>query len=113
MKTERLKAFVEAIDDVEGKSLVGDRLTKVAKILGKPFVAAAVLSSRKIALSEGAEGLVGIEGAHRAVLEKLGLDGEPQDASSGGTLGDRIGEVVDDGAVDPSQNNDVHANPVR
>ena len=49
MKTERLKAFVEAIDDVEGKSLVGDRLTKVAKILRKPFVAAAVLSSRKIA----------------------------------------------------------------
>jgi hypothetical protein len=112
VKTERLKAFVEAADDVEDKSLVGDRLAKVAKILGKLFVAAAVLSSRKIALSEEAKGLVGIEGARRAVPEKLGLDGEPQDANSGATLGDRIAEVVGDGTVDPSQNNGVHVNPV-
>jgi hypothetical protein len=107
-----LKAFVEAVDDVEDKSLVGDRLAKVAKIFGKLFVATIVLSSRKIAMSEGAEGLVGVEGARRAVPEKLGLDGKPQDVSRGATLGDRIGEVVGDGAVDPSQNNDVHANPV-
>ena len=112
VKTVRLKAFVEATDDVEDKSLVGDRLAKVAKIFGELFVAAAVLSSRKIALSEGAKILVGVEGARRAVPEKLGLDGKPQDVSRGATLGDRIGEVVGDGAVDPSQNNDVHANPV-
>jgi hypothetical protein len=54
VKTELLKAFVEAADDVEDKSPVGDRLAKVTKILDKLFVAAAVLSSRKIALSEGA-----------------------------------------------------------
>jgi hypothetical protein len=112
VKTEHLKAFVEAADDVEDKSLVGDRLAKVAKILGKRFVAVAVLSSRKIALSEGAKGLVGVEGARRAVPEKLGLNGEPQGASSGAALVDRVAEVVGDGVVDPSQNNDVHANPV-
>jgi hypothetical protein len=101
VKTVRLKAFVEATDEVEDKSLVGDRLAKVAKIFGELFVAATVLSSRKIALSEGAESLVRVEGAHRAVPEKLGLDGEPQDASRGAALGDRIGDVVSDGAIDP------------
>jgi hypothetical protein len=49
VKTERLKVFVDAVDDVEDKSLVGNRLAKVAKILDKLFVAVAVLSSRKIA----------------------------------------------------------------
>jgi hypothetical protein len=56
--------------------------------------------------------LVGVEGARRVVPEKLGLDGEPQDTSSGAVFGDRIGEVVCDGAVDPSQSNVVHGNPV-
>jgi hypothetical protein len=63
-------------------------------------------------MSEGAEGLVSVEGACRAVPEELGLDSEPQDASSGVALRDRVGEVVSDGTVDPSQNNGVHVNPV-
>jgi hypothetical protein len=112
VKIERLKAFVEVANDVEDKSLVGYRLAKVTKIFGKLFVAAAVLSSRKVALSEGAESLVGVEGARCAVPEKLGLDGEPQDTSRCTTLGDHIGEVVGDGVVDPRQNNGVHASLV-
>lgn len=60
MKAERLKAFVEAANDVEDKGLVGDRLAKIAKIFGKLFVAAAIISSGEVALSEGAESLVGV-----------------------------------------------------
>jgi hypothetical protein len=56
--------------------------------------------------------LVGVEDACRAIPEELGLDGGAHDASSGATLGDRVSEVVGDGAVDPSPNNVIHANPV-
>ena len=45
---------------MEDKGLVGDRLAKIAKIFGKLFVAAAVISCGEVALSEGAESLVGV-----------------------------------------------------
>jgi hypothetical protein len=47
--------------------LWGDGLTKVAKILGKLFLATTVFGNKKVALGEGAELLVGVESTGGAV----------------------------------------------
>jgi hypothetical protein len=67
MQTQRKEALVKTSDDVEDKRSVGDGLAKVAKILGKPFVATTVFGNRKVALGEGAELLVGVESTGGAV----------------------------------------------
>jgi hypothetical protein len=71
------EALVKAVDDVEDESPVGDRFTKVSKVLGELLVAAAVFSDREIALGERPKLLVGVEGSGRVVPKKLGFDGEP------------------------------------
>jgi hypothetical protein len=62
MKTQRKEALVKTSDDVENKNSAGDVLAKVAKILGKLFVSTVVFGNGKVALGEGAELLVGVEG---------------------------------------------------
>lgn len=76
VKIERLKTLVEAADDIENKSSVGDGLAEGTKVLGKFFVATTILSSRKITLRKGAKFLVGVEGARHEVLEELRLNGD-------------------------------------
>ena len=111
METKSLEAFVQPANDVEDERLVGDRRAEIAKILGHALEAAAVVDDRQIALSEGAELLVGVEGARGAVPKELGLDGEPDGASRGTTLGNNVGEVVGDGAEEPGTNDAVHPHP--
>lgn len=67
MQTQRKEALVKTPDDVEDKSSVGDGLAKVAKILGRLFVATALFSNGKVALGEGAELLVVVESTGGAV----------------------------------------------
>jgi hypothetical protein len=66
MQTQRKEVLVKTSDDVEDKRSIGDGLAKVAKILGKLFVATAVFGNRKVALG-GAELLVGVESTGGAV----------------------------------------------
>ena len=111
METKSLEAFVQPANDVEDERLVGDRLAEIAKILGHALEAAAVVDDGQIALSEGAELLVGVEGTGGAVPQELGLDGEPDHSSGGVALGDGVGEVVGDGAEEPGTNDAVHPHP--
>jgi hypothetical protein len=71
MKTEREESLIVAPDDVEDESPVRDELAKIAKILIELLVAAAVLGNREVILREGAEFLVGVEGAGRTVPKEL------------------------------------------
>jgi len=111
VETKSLEAFVQPANDVEDERLVGDRRAEIAKILGHALEAAAVVDDRQIALSEGAELLVGVEGMGGAVPQELGLDGEPNHSSGGVALGDGVGEVVGDGAEEPGTNDAVHPHP--
>jgi len=111
VKAEGAEAFVQASDDVQDQCRLGDRLAKVLEIFGYALEAPTVVDDGQVALGEGAELLVGIEGARGAVPKELGLDGEPDGASRGTTLGDDVGEVVGDGAEKPGADDTVHPNP--
>jgi len=82
--------FVEAADDVEDESAVGDRFAEVAEILRLALVEPTVVSDGKVALAEVAEVGVGVQGACRLIAEKLRLDGEPYGAGGGMALGDGV-----------------------
>ena len=111
METKSLEAFVQPVNDVEDEHLIRDKLVEIAKILGHALEAAAVVDDGQIALSEGAELLVGVEGTGGALPQELGLDGEPNHSSGNVALGDGVGEVVGDGAEEPGTNDAVHPHP--
>lgn len=67
----------------------------------------------KVTLGEGAEFLVGVEGACGAVAEKLRLDGELDHMGRGASLRDSVGKVIGDGAEQPGADNAVHPYPGR
>jgi len=71
MEADGSEPFVEAANDVEDKSAVGDRLAEVAEVLRLPLVEPTVIGDRKVALTEVAEINVGVEGARRLIAEKL------------------------------------------
>jgi hypothetical protein len=112
VEADGFKPSVEPADDVEDEGAVGDRFTKIAEILCLALVLPAIVNDGKVALTEGPEVGVSVQGARGLIPEKLGLDGEPDVASEGTMLGDGVGEVVGDGAEEPSPNDTVHADPV-
>ena len=71
MEADGGEPFVEAANDVEDKSAVGDRLAEVAEVLRLPLVEPTVIGDRKVALTEVVEINVGVEGARRLIAEKL------------------------------------------
>jgi len=112
VEADGFEPFVEAADDVEDEGAVGDGFAEVAEILRLALVEQTVVSDGEVALTEVAEVGVGVQGARRLIPEKLGLDGEPNVAGRGVTLGDGVGEVVGDGAEKPSPHDAVHPDPV-
>jgi hypothetical protein len=112
VKADGFEPFVETADDVEDEGAVGDGLAEVAEVLSLALVAPAIVSDGEIALTEGPEVGVGVQGARGLIPEELGLNGEPNVAGGGAMLGDGVGEVVGDGAEEPSPHDTVHANPV-
>jgi hypothetical protein len=77
VKADGFEPFVEAADDVEDEGAVGDGFTEVAEILRLALVEPTVVSDGEVALTEVAKVGVGVQGAHRLIPEKLGLNGEP------------------------------------
>lgn len=75
MKTNGREAFVEPAADVEDKCAIGDLLPEVAKVLRLAFVEPAVISDGEVALAEGAEVRISVEGACRPIPKELGFDG--------------------------------------
>jgi hypothetical protein len=112
VKTDGFEPFVEAADDVEDEGAVGDWFAEVVEILRLALVEPTVVSDGEVALTEGAEVGVGVQGTRRLIPEKLGLDGEPDVAGGGTALGDGVGEVVGDGAEEPSPHDAVHPDPI-
>ena len=96
VKAEGAEAFVQASDDVQDQHRLGDRLAKVLEIFGYALEAPTVVDDGQVALGEGAELLVGVEGARDAIPKELGVDGEPDGASTSPALTDDVGEVVGD-----------------
>jgi len=113
MKTKGAEALIEPTDDVEDERLLGDRLAEVPKIFRHAFEAAAVVDDGEIALGKGPELLVGVESSGGTVPKELGLDGEPDRTSGGAALGDRVGEIVGDGAEQPGADDTIHPHPGR
>jgi hypothetical protein len=112
VKADGLKPAVETADDVEDEGAVGDRFAEVAEILRLALVLPAVVSDREVALTEGPEVSIGVQGTRGLIPKKLRLNGEPDVAGGGAVLGDGVGKVVGDGAKEPSPHDTVHADPV-
>ena len=111
MEAEGAEALVQPTDDVEDERRLGDRLAEVPKVFSHTFEAATIFDDRQIALGEGAELLVGVEGACDSIPKELGVDGEPDGASRSPALTDDVGEVVGDGADQPGANDAIHPHP--
>jgi len=75
MKAESAEALVQPTDDVEDERRLGDRVAEVPEVFGHTLEAAAIFDDGQIALGEGAELLVGIEGARDAIPKELGVNG--------------------------------------
>ena len=88
-------------------------MVEVPEVFGHTLEAAAIFDDGQIALGEGAELLVGVEGARDAIPKELGVDGEPDGASTSPALTDDVGEVVGDGADQPGANDAIHPHPGR
>jgi hypothetical protein len=112
MEADGLELHVEAPNDVEDESAVGDGLAEVAEVLGLALVEPAIIGDGEVTLTEGAKVGVGVQGARGLIPEELGLDGELDVASRGAMLGDGVGEVVGDGAEEPGAHHAIHPHPV-
>jgi hypothetical protein len=100
MHADGLEALVEAADEVEDESAVSDGLSEVAEHVRHALHLLAVISDGLITLDVGAE--LGVEeGTRFAIVEELGLHSTPRVAGGGVLGGDRLGEVVADGAEKP------------
>lgn len=73
--------------------------------------AVAVVDHRQVTMREGAELLVGVEGACGPVPKELALDGQPDGAGGGPALRDGVGEIVEDGAEKPGADDTIHPRP--
>ena len=80
MKTDAAETFVEAADDVEDESAVGNGLTKITEGIGHPFELATVVGDGEISLAEVAKLRVEEESSSLPVPEELGFYGEPRGA---------------------------------
>jgi hypothetical protein len=90
MEADGLELLVEAPNDFEDESAVGDGLAEVAEVLGLTLVEPAIIGDGEVTLTEGAKVGVGVQGARGLIPEELGLDGEPDVASRGAMLGDGV-----------------------
>jgi hypothetical protein len=112
VKADGFELFVEAADDVENEGVVGDGFAKVTEILRLTFVVPSIISDEEVALTEGAEVGIGVQGTHCLIPEKLGLDGETNVPGGGTVLGDGVNEVIEDDTEEPSPHDIVHPDPV-
>jgi hypothetical protein len=112
MEPDGLEVLVEAANDVEDERPIGHGLAEITKILRLALVEAAVVNNGELTLTEGPKVSVGVQGARRLVPKELGFDGKPDVAGGGAMLGDSVGEVVGDGAEEPSPHDVVHPDPL-
>jgi len=113
VKADGAETLVQPANDVEDECVLRDRLAKVPEVLSHALEAAAVVDDGQVALGEGAELLISVEGTRGAVAKELGLNCKPDRTSRGATLGDGVGEVVGDGAEQPGADDAVHPHPGR
>jgi hypothetical protein len=112
VKVDGFELFVEAADDVENEGVVRDGFAKVTEILHLTFVVPSIISDEEVALTEGAEVGIGVQGTHCLIPEKSGLDGETNVLGGGTVLGDGVNEVIEDDTEEPSPHDIVHPDPV-
>jgi hypothetical protein len=112
MKTDAAEPFVEATDDVDDESAVGNVLAKITEGIDHPFELTTVVGDGEVALTEVVKLRVEEEASGFLVPEKLGFDGEPGDAGRGIAGEKGVGKLGGDGADDPRLDDAIHPHPI-
>jgi hypothetical protein len=108
-----VEALREAAQNVRGEGAVGDGFAKLDEGVGEGLHAPAVLGDGGNTLAQRAELGVDELDAGLAVADELLLEGDPRDSSGRRRRGDDLEQLRRDGAVEPCENMEVHANPMR
>jgi hypothetical protein len=107
------EALIEAADDVEDESAVGDDLTKGREIIGHLLQLVAVLGDGEVALDEVAKLRLQLNGASLPIVEKLRLNSEPGVPGYGALGTDDLAQVIHERGDDPGLDDAVHPGPIR
>jgi hypothetical protein len=104
-------AGAEAMQKVQHRGPVGDRLTEAAERVCHALHVAAVLVHREVPLREQVELGVEVQGASVPVPEELLFKGEPRLTARVRLVADDVLELDGDGSVEPGEDHGVHQGP--
>ena len=88
------EALIEATDEVENESAVGDDLAEGCEIINHLLQFAAVVGDGEVPLHEVAELRLQLNGASLPIAEKLRLDHEPGVSGCGALSTDDLAQIV-------------------